>query len=812
MDWCEVLGAAPDLSFEAELRAFLMSVDLASERPSEIDHFCLAPLREAGLVRIDQCGSSWCNVGLVLTKLPIQTPAIARFAIGSATLTKQFSANSIPLKLRAHFISTKGFLTLAASEESTSPSKCRRLLKEAKDFVAALDEHLEAIDPSGLGQELASTFNATVEALWHVVVDRHALGSLDDDIAALVDVQISLASRIDPELMERVWHLVMTGFHAGVFLRLVGALGCGNLALDREDLDMARRAVSHADALLSRGELADEWKERIALVRATMLHKLGRVSEALAQLRLLPASVADSVRRSRATIEAWCLYELGDLSQARALLNTVAATPDDAVQDWRTQWVATTPGGNPITDLRLASALENSQPEWRLLALIDAKLGDLNGAQQWMEYATGFLVDSLIKDRLEWIATMRARLSGPAINFRAWAASTEWNDEIEQDLLAPNGLAPTVPQPTAAVSRPNTHSTSSREALREILESGEGRSALIEILSTEHGILTFSARLREGEVQIEPPSTTPRSNELFGHLRNWDHYYLKRLRHNPKIGALDADAATLFERVLAETENIFGEVVMNLVAEGITDLMFVVDDLVVDLPIHAIRLRASGQRLIDHVRVSYAPSVYALWVSQQRNCLATSGRRAPALRGLIDLNLPAANAEATDVAGILGSARCDLDPTLAQFWTQMSEAEVLHIVAHGRHNVLTPLNSLVMAGWVDLGLTKLVAGLDLPRCDVVSNLICESAYPAVRRAPGLDISSVFLAAGARTVLASTWVVRDDIASRFCRLFFEHWVSGTRPAQAFQESVVRLRKDEPEIPDWCWAGLRLVGGR
>ncbi len=811
MDWCEVLCAAPDKTFQAELRAFLLSVDLASKRPSEIDHVCLAPLRKAGHVNSEQCAGSWCNVGLVLTQLPNQTPAIARFAIGAATLTRHLAGSAIPLKLWGHFLSTKGFLTLATLEESTSPAKCRRLLEEAKDYVDAFVEHLAEIDPAKLEEELGVTYSATVGALLHLVVDRRALGSLDDDIATLVDAQINLASRISAELMERVWHRTMTGFDAAGFVRLVGACSNGNLALARDDLDRARRALSHADAFLSRRELTADLKERIAVVRAMMLHKLGRVNEALTQLRELPKDPEEPDRRSNATLEAECLFELGDLSQARSLLLTAAMTPDDAIQDWRTQWLATTPAGNPMTDLRLSSPLEKSQPEWRLLAMIDAKLGDLNRAQEWVEYATGFLVDSLIRDRLEWIATMRARLSGPAINLRAWGVPSQWDDEIERDLLAPAGLAPTVPQPTAVISNPTKPSVSSLEALREILESGKGRSALIETLSTEHGILTLCARLHEGEVRIEAAPTTPKSNEMFSHLRNWDQCYLKRLRHNQEIGDLDSEASTLFERVLEETEKIFGSVVMNLVADGITDLMFVADDLFVDLPIHAIRLEPSGQRLIDHVRVSYAPSVYALWVSLQRDCLATNKRRTLALRGLIDLSLAAADAEARDVAAILGSARFDLDPTATEFWAQMSAAEVLHIVAHGRHNVLTPLSSLVMAGWVDLGLTKLIAGLDLPRCDVVSNLICESAYPAVRRAPGLDISSVFLAAGARTVLASTWVVRDDIASSFCRLFFKHWVSGMRASQAFQESVVDIRMSEPGMPDWCWAGIRLVGG-
>src|SRR5262249_49189516 len=145
------------------------------------------------------------------------------------------------------------------------------------------------------------------------------------------------------------------------------------------------------------------------------------------------------------------------------------------------------------------------------------------------------------------------------------------------------------------------------------------------------------------------------------------------------------------------------------------------------------------------------------------------------------------------------------------FWLALREAEVLHVVAHGRHNVLLPLNSLWMAGWVDLGILKLIAGLDLPRCEVVSNLVCEAAFPAIRRAPGIDLSTVFLSGGARSVLASTWVVSDELASEFCLAFFETWKRGSSASHAFQSALIDLRRMHPSLPEFYWAGFRLVGG-
>jgi len=132
----------------------------------------------------------------------------------------------------------------------------------------------------------------------------------------------------------------------------------------------------------------------------------------------------------------------------------------------------------------------------------------------------------------------------------------------------------------------------------------------------------------------------------------------------------------------------------------------------------------------------------------------------------------------------------------------------LHILTHATHNARAPFDSLIGAGSLDLRVDELIAGLDLPQCELVSNIVCESALPSMLRAPGFDLSAVFLAAGARNVLASTWVVNDDLASKLAQLFVEHWVSGHAPSDAFQRALRCLRA-EP-LPDVCWAGMRLVG--
>lgn len=169
--------------------------------------------------------------------------------------------------------------------------------------------------------------------------------------------------------------------------------------------------------------------------------------------------------------------------------------------------------------------------------------------------------------------------------------------------------------------------------------------------------------------------------------------------------------------------------------------------------------------------MTYVPSLCALRACISRTSLNESQRKGVALRSLIDPDLDFGDSEADALTATLGTKSCKLAPVTASFWTDAAAAQVLHIVAHTTHNARMPFDSLIGPGWLDLSVGELIAGLDLPQCEIVSNVVCESAFPSTLRAPGLDLSAVFLAAGARSVLASTWVVRDDLASELAQLFF-----------------------------------------
>ena len=78
------------------------------------------------------------------------------------------------------------------------------------------------------------------------------------------------------------------------------------------------------------------------------------------------------------------------------------------------------------------------------------------------------------------------------------------------------------------------------------------------------------------------------------------------------------------------------------------------------------------------------------------------------------------------------------------------------------------------------------------------------------RASGLDLSAIFLAAGARNVLASTWLANDELAADLLYSFAGRWVTGQAPAAAFREALRQVRSERPALTDFEWAGMRLVG--
>jgi CHAT domain-containing protein len=304
--------------------------------------------------------------------------------------------------------------------------------------------------------------------------------------------------------------------------------------------------------------------------------------------------------------------------------------------------------------------------------------------------------------------------------------------------------------------------------------------------------------------------TAPEFLPLLNSLRRWDEVYQMHIRSGDDERRWITEGHSIFDETMELTSQILGKTIQDLVNDGFSKLVFIPDDLLGDVPFHSTYLQSSGRLLIEECEVSYAPSLYVLWECCRRQSRQTNFRRVLEAKHILDPNLSSAVDEAVEVATHFDGKLNVINPLSETFWSDLSEAEVLHVVAHGKHQPLLPINSIFLQGWVDLPLSTLIAGLDLPRCDLVSNLICESAMPAIRQTSAVDFSSVFLTTGARTVLASTWVVDDSLASEMARRFFKFWVDGASPAASFRRGLSDLRTGRESLPAFEWAGMRLIG--
>ena len=298
-------------------------------------------------------------------------------------------------------------------------------------------------------------------------------------------------------------------------------------------------------------------------------------------------------------------------------------------------------------------------------------------------------------------------------------------------------------------------------------------------------------------------------NSLADAHKPWAQAYFNFLRHGVASPEFEAKAAAVFSRLMDEVKRNWGKLLRGLIDDGITQLVLVGDDLV-DIPLHAVATGSENERLIDRVPVTYVPSLGALHACISRKRFDESGRKGVALRSMINCDLDSAVTIADALAATLETKPCNMATGAASFWTDLAAAQVLHVDARTAHHARIPFDSVIGAGWLDLSIAELIAGLDLPHCEIVSNVSGESVFPSLLRAPGFDLATVFLAAGARSMLSSTWVVNEELASDMTQLFFQRWVSGSAPAEAFQQALIHLRAERPTVADFHWAGMRLVG--
>jgi CHAT domain-containing protein/tetratricopeptide (TPR) repeat protein len=213
------------------------------------------------------------------------------------------------------------------------------------------------------------------------------------------------------------------------------------------------------------------------------------------------------------------------------------------------------------------------------------------------------------------------------------------------------------------------------------------------------------------------------------------------------------------------------------------------------IPFHELVLPVAPQAC-----VTIAPSLHVL-----ARCLM----RRPSQQGSTVLirdktrTLPCADKEA-DLIRRVRSTRPVIEPSsITELRSALPDADLFVCAAHGTFNADNPYRSGLLAfsadlrGRPDLDVAEVLSAIRLPDCGLVMLSACESGLSRLHAADeNTGLPAAFLVAGAKTVIATKWPVRDDAALLMTDEFMRHWQGGTgnepSAAQALHQARAAIR--------------------
>lgn len=272
-------------------------------------------------------------------------------------------------------------------------------------------------------------------------------------------------------------------------------------------------------------------------------------------------------------------------------------------------------------------------------------------------------------------------------------------------------------------------------------------------------------------------------------------------------------------------------------------LLLVPDGPLHDLPFAALRERPDGPPLVARYELALVPSA-SLWrhwrqaparapggealvladpdrAIPQPLARAVARERAGVFTEAAQLGaLPEARREGHEVEDVLRGthtpARLHVGTDASEHAlksTNLSSVRVLHLAAHAVVDAEAPERSaLVLAPGSEeedgILQPREIAELHLKGALVVLSA-CRSASGTVLPGEGvLSLARAFFEAGAHTVVASLWPLRDDEAAALVERFYRHLATGVSTSAALR--AAQLEAMEDGLPPAAWAGLVVLG--
>jgi CHAT domain-containing protein len=230
------------------------------------------------------------------------------------------------------------------------------------------------------------------------------------------------------------------------------------------------------------------------------------------------------------------------------------------------------------------------------------------------------------------------------------------------------------------------------------------------------------------------------------------------------------------------------------------------------LPLHAAMVSPAEAasipvgRLLDHVEVSYAPSLETYLVARER--LEQLAARRLTLVGVGDPEpnprpLPFARIEMAQVADLFdrlpqatSTVLVGVQASTLALLANVGAATHVHLACHGYFSPETPLDSgLVMAGEERLTLRDVMESRDFDGVRMVVMSACQTGMTAVDDLPEevIGLPSGFMHAGVPAVVGALWSVDDVSTAVLMRAFYEYLQADAShtPAAAMRAAQRRI---------------------
>ena len=229
-----------------------------------------------------------------------------------------------------------------------------------------------------------------------------------------------------------------------------------------------------------------------------------------------------------------------------------------------------------------------------------------------------------------------------------------------------------------------------------------------------------------------------------------------------------------------------------------------------DLPYHALLI--DGIPLIRRNPVFYNSSLGS-WDYLRQKTNTPSMWEKPAIFSNPDehLNLSLTLEEAASIGALLNTTpRQQAEVTKEHFLKALSSCSLMHFAGHGFYDNKEGLESgLLLWG------NEMMNVVEIMNQSIATSLVVLSACDSGlhRNHPGEEragLVSAFLAAGARSVIASLWRVTDEDANRFFTEFYPRLKEGKPKAIAIQETMIQIMEHPGRSQFYHWGAFSLHG--